>query len=114
MVVEEKEESSDGNRSSHKRKRHLPVEAKNPRRSQRERKKPVRLKDFVASVFSSSTSSISAIGLQVPLTWDEMMASPQCAQWLEATKEVFLAQRRDGTWVLVPSNAQAQGARSLN
>ncbi|OWY92254.1 polyprotein [Phytophthora megakarya] len=41
------------------------------------------------------------MGLQVPLTWNEMKASPQCAQWLEATKEEFLAQLKNETWVLV-------------
>ncbi|KAE9333010.1 hypothetical protein PR003_g14232 [Phytophthora rubi] len=84
------------------RKRHLPVEVKSPRRSKRARKRSTRLKDFVASVLSSSASATATMKIQVPKSWKEMMASAQRSKWLEATKEEFLAQQENETWILVP------------
>ncbi|OWZ13022.1 putative mitochondrial protein [Phytophthora megakarya] len=98
---EMKEESLEEKKPIPMRKRHLPVELKEPRQSKRERRRSERLKDFVASIFTTSTSATAAMGLHVPLTWDEMMASPQCAQWLEATKDEFLPQLKNETWILV-------------
>ncbi|KAE8880913.1 hypothetical protein PF005_g22425 [Phytophthora fragariae] len=57
------------------RKRYLPVEVKTPRRSARARKKPTRLEDFVSTVLSSSASSTATMKIQVPKSWEEMMAS---------------------------------------
>ncbi|GMF29785.1 unnamed protein product [Phytophthora fragariaefolia] len=75
---------------------------KEPRRTQRKRKKPARFNDFVVSVFIASTSASSMLGYEVPLTWDETMASPQKEQWPQDTKEEFLAQLENETWIVVP------------
>lgn len=61
----ESEESQEDKPPLPARKRHLPVEVKNPRRSGRVRKRSTRLKDFVASVLSSSASATATMKIQV-------------------------------------------------
>ncbi|POM64845.1 Hypothetical protein PHPALM_19568 [Phytophthora palmivora] len=108
----ESEESFEDKPPSH-RKRHYSTELNTPRRSNRVHKKPRWLQgDSVSTVFSSSASATATMKIEVPATWGEMMASSHKMEWLEATKEEFLAQLENATWILVPRPKNAHSLKS--